>query len=107
MPVGGPYRLTAALRQVDDGQPLVAQSDIVVGVEALVVRPTVGDALSRVRHPDLIGVGVAGQRQAADDSAHTRTPPVSVRIWVLILRWQRRVVKGLVRLSRMCPVAAC
>ena len=60
--VGGPHRLMATLRQVDDGQPLVAQSDIVVGVEALVIRPTVGDALSSARHPGLIGVGVDGQR---------------------------------------------
>ena len=34
------------------------------------------------RHPGLIGVGVDGQRQAADDSAHGRPPPVSVSFCV-------------------------
>ena len=49
--VGGPHRLMATLRQVDDRQPLIAQSDIVVAVEAFVIRPTVSDPLGRARHP--------------------------------------------------------
>ena len=51
----------ASPRQVNDRQAAETQRDIVVGVEAFVIWPTVGDALSRGRHPGLIRVGVAGQ----------------------------------------------
>ena len=85
--VGRPHRLMAALRQVDDGQPPEAQRDIVIGVEALIIRPAVGDPPGGGRHPGLIRVGVDSQRQAADNSAHGRPPPSVRKLLCSIVQW--------------------
>ena len=85
--VGRPHRLMAALRQVDDGQPPEAQRDIVIGVEALIIRPAVGDPPGGGRHPGLIRVGVDGQRQAADNSAHGRPPASKRKLLCSIIQW--------------------
>ncbi len=67
--VGGGHRLPALGRQVDDGQPAVAETETAVGPERAVVRTTMRQQIDEPPPALAIHARIA-ERNVTEDSAH-------------------------------------